>query len=134
MSRQRERTLPLTTDDTRKTMADLVDQLRYSSDTDEGWRWDAPIRCEAANEIERLRAENERHLKSVKRLADREIDLCDRLDSALAEVRDYKQAAIDAESRLIDLTEKLLWYADEKGVIHADQIRAFVKRASASHG
>lgn len=52
------------------------------------------------------------------------------IEQLAAESRDYKQAAIDAESRLIELTEKLLWCAGEKGFIHASQIRSFVKRAS----
>ena len=47
-------------------MSDLVDQLLDPSDTDEGWRWDAPLRNEAANEIERLRTENKRFCEMLK--------------------------------------------------------------------
>lgn len=77
-------------------MSDIVDRLRNPSNTDEDWRWDAPLRNEAANKIERLTAENERHLKSVKRLADREIDLCDRLDAEVKAANARERAAFEA--------------------------------------
>lgn len=56
------------------------------------------------------------------------------IEQLAAESKDYKQAAIDAESRLIELTENLLWCAGEKGFIHASQIRSFVKRVSVLDG
>lgn len=41
---------------------------------------------------------------------------------------------IESEKILLDLTEKLLWYADEKGGIFAPQIRSLVKDASTVSG
>lgn len=65
--------------------------------------------------------------------------LSERYEAAKAEIQqlrtessDYKRAAIEAEERMVDLTEKLLWYAEEKGAVMAPQIRDLVKSASAS--
>ena len=69
--------------------------------------------------------------KLLELIEERDILLEER-DILLAESADYKQAAIDAESRLIDLTEELLRQGKDKGAIAWPQIRRLVESATAS--
>lgn len=54
------------------------------------------------------------------------------IERLTTEVSKYKQAAIDAETRLIDLTEELIRRGKDYGAIGWPQIRRMVEKASVS--
>ena len=61
------------------------------------------------------------------------VDQANRFLDRMQERLTSDEVAIDAESHLIALVEKLLWHADECGSISADQIRNYANAAMTAY-